>query len=165
MINEEISRKIVNICVSTGNKSANEIIKALKLLMSEAKKNNMTLKNYLNTKISGNEKPLKDIVAKGQLENIDIEKGELKELKKLLNRYGVKFSVMRDKENKNYSVFFQSKDTAVMEKAFKKSVENFEKKEKRKESTLKKIKEFKEKSRAMFSDKNKVKNKQKEQSL
>lgn len=72
---------------------------------------------------------------------------------------------MKDKETGEYSVFYQAKDTKVMEKAFTKAIKNAEKKHDRKESTIKKIKEFQEKSKAMFNDKDKVKNKQKEQSL
>ena len=52
-----------------------------------------------------------------------------------------------------------------MEKALTKALDNAEKKHDIKESTLKKIKEFQEKSKAIFNDKDKVKNKQKEQSL
>ena len=44
------------------------------------------------------------MVKKGQLEEIPVEEAELKELKKELNRYGVKFSVMKDKESGKYSV-------------------------------------------------------------
>lgn len=52
---------------------------------------------------------LKDMVKKGQLEEIPIKEEELRELKKELNRYGVKFSVMRDKATDSYSVFFRPK--------------------------------------------------------
>ena len=53
-------------------------------------------------KAEGNEVKLKDMVKKGQLEEILVEEAELKELKKELNRYGVKFSVIKDKESGKY---------------------------------------------------------------
>ena len=53
------------------------------------------------------------MVKKGQLEEINLKDPELKELKKILNKHGVKFSVMIDKETGNHSVFFQSKDIYV----------------------------------------------------
>jgi hypothetical protein len=34
---------------------------------------------------------------------------------------------MKDKESGNYSVFFQSKDAKIMDKAFTKAIENAEK--------------------------------------
>ena len=112
----------------------------------------------------GNEVKLKDMVKKGQLEEIPVEETELKELKKELNRYGVKFSVMKDKESGKYSVFFQAKDMKVMDKAFKHALSESEKKTERKESIHKNIEKFKEMAKNSIS-KDKIKNKQKEQSL
>ena len=112
----------------------------------------------------GNEVKLKDMVKKGQLEEIPVEETELKELKKELNRYGVKFSVMKDKESGKYSVFFQAKDMKVMDKAFKHALSESEKKTERKESIHKNIEKFKEMAKNTVS-KDKIKNKQKEQSL
>ena len=112
----------------------------------------------------GNEVKLKDMVKKGQLEEIPVEETELKELKKELNRYGVKFSVMKDKESGKYSVFFQAKDMKVMDKAFKHALSESEKKTEMKESIHKNIEKFKEMAKNSVS-KDKIKNKQKEQSL
>lgn len=112
----------------------------------------------------GNEVKLKDMVKKGQLEEIPVEETELKELKKELNRYGVKFSVMKDKESGKYSVFFQAKDMKVMDKAFKHALSESEKRTERKESIHKNIEKFKEMAKNSVS-KDKIKNKQKEQSL
>ena len=112
----------------------------------------------------GNEVKLKDMVKKGQLEEIPVEETELKELKKELNRYGVKFSEMKDKESGKYSVFFQAKDMKVMDKAFKHALSESEKKTERKESIHKNIEKFKEMAKNSVS-KDKIKNKQKEQSL
>ncbi|MGT2812425.1 DUF3801 domain-containing protein [Streptococcus minor] len=40
---------------------------------------------------------LKDLYKQGQLEQVNIRKGAIKNIRKELNRYGVKFSVMKDK--------------------------------------------------------------------
>lgn len=133
----------------------------LKKLMKEAEKLG-GLEKLVNA--NGNEVKLKDMVKKGQLEEIPVEEAELKELKKELNRYGVKFSVMKDKESGKYSVFFQAKDMKVMDKAFKHALSESEKKTERKESIYKNIEKFKEMAKNSVS-KDKVKNKQKEQSL
>ena len=137
------------------------ILNLLKKLMKEAEKLG-GLEKLVNA--NGNEAKLKDMVKKGQLEEIPVEEAELKELKKELNRYGVKFSVMKDKESGKYSVFFQAKDMKVMDKAFKHALSESEKKTERKEFIHKNIEKFKEMAKNSVS-KDKIKNKQKEQSL
>lgn len=161
MINEEIARKTLNIEVKAGKVTAKLLLTLLKKLMKEAEKLG-GLEKLVSSK--GNEVKLKDMVKKGQLEEIPVEEAELKELKKELNRYGVKFSVMKDKESGKYSVFFQAKDMKVMDKAFKHALEESEKKTERKESIHKNIEKFKEMAKNTVS-KDKVKNKQKEQIL
>ena len=161
MINEEIARKTLNMEVKAGKVTAKLLLTLLKKLMKEAEKLG-GLEKLVNA--NGNEVKLKDMVKKGQLEEIPVEEAELKELKKELNRYGVKFSVMKDKESGKYSVFFQAKDMKVMDKAFKHALAESEKKTERKESIHKNIEKFKEMAKNSLS-KGKVKNKQKEQSL
>ncbi len=147
--------------VKAGKVTAKLLLTLLKKLMKEAEKLG-GLEKLVNA--NGNEVKLKDMVKKGQLEEIPVEEAELKELKKELNRYGVKFSVMKDKESGKYSVFFQAKDMKVMDKAFKHALAESEKKTERKESIHKNIEKFKEMAKNTVS-KDKVKNKQKEQSL
>ena len=161
MINEEIARKTLNMEVRAVKVTGKLVWDLLKKLMKEAEKLG-GLEKLVNA--NGNEVKLKDMVKKGQLEEIPVEEAELKELKKELNRYGVKFSVMKDKESGKYSVFFQAKDMKVMDKAFKHALSESERKTERKESIHKNIEKFKEMAKNSLS-KDKVKNKQKEQSL
>ena len=161
MINEEISNRVVNIEVNVLKATYQEILSQVKKLQQRSKQHGGLDKLI---KAEGNEVKLKDMVKKGQLEEINVKDGELKELKKELNKHGVKFSVMKDKETGTHSVFFQAKDTKVMNKAFQNVLSNIEKKEKNKESIHKNIKKFKELAKNTIS-KDKVKNKRKEQSL
>ena len=161
MINEDVSSKAINMEIRIAKATAKEILKILKKLVQQAEK----LGGFDNLmKIEGSEVKLKDMVKKGQLEEINVKEEELKDLKKELNKYGVKFSVMKDKETGTHSVFFQAKDTKVMDKAFQNVLSNLEKKEKNKESIRKTIEKFKEMAKNNIT-KDKVKNKQKEQSL
>lgn len=161
MINEEIARKTLNMEINAGKVTGKVLLNLLKKLMKEAEKFG-GLEKLVNA--NGNEVKLKDMVKKGKLEEIPVEEAELKELKKELNRYGVKFSVMKDKETGKNSVFFQAKDMKVMDKAFKHALSESEKKAERKESIHKNIEKFKEMAKNSIS-KEKIKNKQKEQSL
>ena len=163
MVNEEISNRAVNIEVRVSKLLLSEVIKVFKKINLEAEKQGKKLSSYLDEKVKSNSVPLKDLVKKGQLESIILKDKDFKELKKELNKYGVKFSVMRYKKSKEYSLFFQSKDTVVIDKAFKNAILKVEKKEVRKESTLEVINKFKEKSKKLINDK--VRNKNMEKSL
>ena len=147
--------------VRAGKVTGKILLDLIRKLLKESEKNG-GLEKLVGSK--GNEVKLKDMVKKGQLEEIPVEETELKELKKELNRYGVKFSIMKDKETGKYSVFFQAKDMKVMDKAFKHALSESEKKTERKESIHKNIEKFKEMAKNSVS-KDKIKNKQKEQSL
>lgn len=161
MINEDISNRTVSIQIRAGRKILTELLKAMKILMAKSKQAG-GLEEYI--KKEGNEIKLKDMVKKGQLEEIDVKEPELKELRKELNRLGVKFSVLRDKETGNYNVFFQAKDTKVMDVAFNRALQKAEQKHDKKQSVKKQINQFKEKIKDTVT-KDKVKNKHKEQSL
>ena len=161
MINEEIARKTLNMEVRAGKVTGKILLDLIRKLLKESEKIG-GLEKLIGSK--GNEVKLKDMVKKGQLEEIPVEETELKELKKELNRYGVKFSVMKDKESGKYSVFFQAKDMKVMDKAFKHALSESEKRTERKESIHKNIEKFREMAKNSVS-KDKIKNKQKEQSL
>ena len=163
MVNEEISNRAVNMEVRVSKLLLSEVVKVFKKINLEAEKQGKKLSNYLDEKVKSNSVPLKDLVKKGQLESITLKDKDFKELKKELNRYGVKFSVMRDKKNDEYSLFFQSKDTVIMDKAFKNAILKVEKNESIKESTLEVINKFKEKSKKLINDK--VRNKSMEKSL
>ena len=161
MINEEVSDKTLNLEIKAAKITAKLIIQQIKKLLKEAKKFG-GMEKFVSEK--GNEVKLKDLVQKGQLEEIAIREEELKSLKKELNKYGVKFSVMKDKKAKQYSLFFQAKDVKIMDKAFKKVLADLEKKTERKESIHKNLEKFKELVKnTIFKDK--IKNKQREQSL
>ena len=158
MVNEEIARKTLSLEVKAAKVTGKLLLNLLKKLIKEAEKLGGLEKLV---KVNGNEVKLKDMAKKGQLEEIPVEEAELK---KELNKYGVKFSVMKDKETGKYSVFFQAKDMKMMEKAFKNALASSERKTERKESIRKNIEKFKEMAKNTVS-KDKVKNKQKEQSL
>lgn len=71
---------------------------------------------------------------------------------------------MKNKETGTHSVFFQARDLKVMEHAFKKSLQEVQNKGKSKPSIIEQIKKYREMEKNIIS-KDKVKNKEKEQSL
>lgn len=145
MVNADVNNKAINFEIKVVQYSAKAIWKAMKKIIEDAAEKSQPLADYLSEKRKTNSRKLKDMVKKGQLENIDLQKGEIKELKKQLNRYGDEFSVMKNKESELYSIFFQAKGTKVMDLAFKRAIEIYEKKENKKESTKEILNSFKEK--------------------
>ena len=89
---------------------------------------------------------------------------DLKNLKRDLNKNGVKFSIKKDLTTGNNIIFFQAKDEKVMEQAFKEAVAKFAGKDKKKESVIDKLNHFREKVKNTHQ-KDKIKEKHKEQSL
>ena len=162
MVNDDVNNKAINLEIKVAQYSAKAILKAMKKIIEDAAEKSQPLSDYLSEKRKTNSRKLKDMVKKGQLENIDLQKGEIKELKKQLNRYGVNFSVMKNKESELYSIFFQAKDTKVMDLAFKRAIEIYEKKENKKESTKEILNNFKEKMKNI-AVKDKIKEKRHEQ--
>lgn len=162
MINEEITNKTLSIAVGEGKNLLKAIKNAINKLLGIIDEKGKSLEEYV--KEHGSEVKLKDLVKKGQLEEVQVKDAELKQLRKELNRCGVKFSVMKDKETGNHSVFFQARDLRVMENAFKRTLATINKKGKDKPSIIKQIKKFREMANNTIS-RDKVKNKHKEQSL
>ena len=138
MINEEISKEagqaaqtVISYTIKAAKESIN-LDKEIRKKMNETlEKANGNLKSLM-----GYEMKIKDLYKKGQLENISIDQSNLKDLKKELNKLGVSFSVMKNKESQNYEIFFQAKDIKVMEYAFKQVIAKENKKEKTKDVSL-----------------------------
>ena len=132
MINEEISKEagqaaqtIITYTIKAAKESINLDKEIRKKMNKTLEKANGNLKRLM-----GDEIKIKDLYKKGQLENISIDQSDIKDLKKELNKLGVSFSVMKNKENQNYEIFFQAKDIKVMEYAFKQVIAKENKKEK-----------------------------------
>lgn len=161
MVNEEVTRQVIAIAKKGNITSAKAILKLMQMLMKEAAKKGKTVKEYIQEK-----KPVtvKDLVKKGKVETLELNDVDSKNLKRELNRHGVKFSIKKDLTNGNKIIFFQAKDEKVMEQAFKNAVEKFAGKNKKRESVMEKLYQFKEKVKNT-PVKDKIKEKHQEQSL
>ena len=87
MINEEIANKVVSIEINVLKATYQEILNNINKLHHRSKQHGGFGKLI---KAEGNEVKLKDMVKKGQLEELNVKDEELKELKKELNKHGVK---------------------------------------------------------------------------
>lgn len=64
MINEEITHKLITIETKIAKATANEVIKALKLIIVEANKNKVKLDKFIDDKFKSNAKSLSQMVKK-----------------------------------------------------------------------------------------------------
>ena len=161
MINEEVTRQVIAVNKKALHLTSKEIVKLMKMILNKAKKEKNGLKGLIDK-----QKPttVKDLVKKGKVETLELNDVDLKNLKRELNKSGVKFSIKKDLTTGNKIVFFQAKDEKVMEQAFKDTVSKFASKNKKRESVMDKLNHFKEKVRNA-PQKDKIKEKHQEQSL
>lgn len=163
MINEEImnelmneSRQAITYAISVA-KHLDQLEQGIREKIQSLYRDNEQLKTLLNPKASKGI-PLKQLYQKGQLESVSIEKTELNKLKRELNKHGVKFSVTRNKKTNEYVVFFQAKDSKVMDHAFKKAILSKDKSIS-KPSTIALLKHFKSLAKALSNQKERTKDK------
>ena len=142
MINEEVTRQVIAVKKKALHLTAREVIKLMKMILNKAEQEKNGLKDFI-----GKQKPttVKDLVKKGKVETLELNDVDLKNLKRDLNKNGVKFSIKKDLTTGNNIIFFQAKDEKVMEQAFKEAVAKFAGKDKKKESVIDKLNHFREK--------------------
>lgn len=133
----------------------------MKRILNKAEKEKNGFKDFMDK-----QKPtsVKDLVKKGKVETLELNDVDLKNLKRELNKNGVKFSIKKDLTTGNKIVFFQAKDEKIMEQAFKDTVAKFAGKNKQRESVMNKLNVFKDKVKNM-PQKDKIREKHQEQSL
>ena len=125
MINEEVTKEVMqemkNLATYRMNIAKEQAGNTHKLSEFLREKIKSAYQNADNPLFSNNnsEMKLKDLYKQGQLEQVNIRKGEIKNIRKELNRYKVKFSVMKDKVNGDFVVFFQAKDSKMIDLAFR----------------------------------------------
>jgi len=125
MINEDISKEVIQeikslatYMMNIAKEQAGNTHQLSEFLREKIKSAYQNADNPLFSK-NNSEIKLKDIYKQGQLEQVNIREGEIKNIRKELNRYGVKFSVMKDRANRDFVVFFQAKDSKIIDLAFR----------------------------------------------
>ena len=111
---------------------------------------------------------VKELIGQGQgVSSMDIGDSGIKDFKKIANKYGVDFAIVKDKEADppRYTVFFKAKDadaiTQILKEYAAKQTKRKEKAAEKKPSILQKLKKFKEKVASM-PRKNKERRKERE---
>ena len=147
---EEVEHKTVNLAVRSSKVSAQVLYKGLKAFINHQKRKAAMKAAEKDEPIKG-EQSVKELIGQGQgVSSMPIDDGGVKDFKKICNKYGVDFAVVKDKtvEPPQFTVFFKAKDadaiTQVLKEYSAKQVKKKQKAETKKPSILDKLKKFKD---------------------
>ena len=103
MVNDEVNNKAINIEIKVAQYSAKAILKAMKKIIEYIDEKSQQLADYISEKRKTNSRKLKDMVKKGQLENIykQIE-NKLYAFKDYAYRRIINWGFVRDKDTRLY---------------------------------------------------------------
>lgn len=103
MVNDEVNNKAINIEIKVAQYSAKAILKAMKKIIEDADEKSQPLADYISEKRKTNSRKLKDMVKKGQLENIDEQiENKFYAFKDYAYRRKINWGVVRDKDTRLY---------------------------------------------------------------
>ena len=103
MVNDEVNNKAINIEIKVAQYSAKAILKAMKKIIEDADEKSQPLADYISEKRKTNSRKLKDMVKKGQLENIDEQiENKFYAFKDYAYRRKINRGFVRDKDTRLY---------------------------------------------------------------
>lgn len=103
MVNDEVNNKAINIEIKVAQYSAKNILKAMKKIIEDADEKSQPLADYISEKRKTNSRKLKDMVKKGQLENIDEQiENKFYAFKDYAYRRKINWGFVRDKDTRLY---------------------------------------------------------------
>ena len=147
---EEVENKTVNLAIRSSKVTAQVLYKGLKAFVNHQKQKAAKKAATKDEPIKG-EQSVKELIGQGQgVSSLPIGDEGVKDFKKICNKYGVDFAVLKDKtvEPPLYTVFFKAKDVDAITQVLKEySANQVKKKQKaatKKPSILDKLKKFKE---------------------
>ena len=147
---EEVEHKTVNLAVRSSKVTAQVLYKGLKAFIDHQKRKAAMKATEKDEPIKG-EQSVKELIGQGQgVSSMPIGDDGIKDFKKICNKYGVDFAVVKDKtvEPPQFTVFFKAKDadaiTQVLKEYSAKQMKKKQKAETKKPSILDKLKKFKD---------------------
>lgn len=154
-VNREVTNKTTALVFRASKLTGDTLAKAMKAYLNHRKQASQGEPVHGKMKVS-------ELVGQGQgASSIEVTDNNIRSFEKVAKKYNVDFAVKKDKtvDPPKYMVFFKSKDTDVISRAFKEFVKVNEK-QKSKVSVRQKLKTFKKtiaqnKNRERTRDKNK----------
>ena len=151
---EEVENKTVHLAIQTGKVTVKTLLRGLHAWYRHHQRKKDVAK-MSGDSVKGKQS-VKELIGQGQgVSSMDIGDSGIKDFKKIANKYGVDFAMVKDKkaDPARYTVFFKAKDADAIKQILKEyAVKQMKKKEKaaeKKPSILQKLKKFKEKVASM----------------
>ena len=110
-MNEEVANKTVHLAIQTGKVTVKTILKGLHAWYRHHQRKKDVARMAKDT-VKGKQS-VKELIGQGQgVSSMDIGDSGIKDFKKIANKYGVDFAIVKDKdvEPPRYTVFFKAKD-------------------------------------------------------
>ena len=144
---EEVEKKTVHLAVRSSKVNAQVLYKGLKAFINHQKRKAAERAVEKDEPVKG-EQSVKELIGQGQgVSSMPIDDGGVKDFKKLCNKYGVDFAIVKDKtqDPPQFTVFFKAKDADAITQVLKEySAKQMKKQQKQeKPSVLDKLKKFK----------------------
>ncbi len=156
---DEINEKTIALYIKTGKLTAQQLQKAMKLLLAQMKKQ--------TGKAPHGKQTLKQLMKQNAgVSNIEITKDNIKAFESTAKKYGIDFALKKDSTETppRYLVFFKGRDADALTAAFKEfSAKKLDRE--KKPSIRKLLFSLKEKAAGLNAQRDKVKNKDREVSL
>ena len=156
MVQEEVEHKTVHLAVRTAEVSAKELCRALRRYLKELHRKNKEMKAATRDAPVQGKQSVKELVGQGQgVSSMEIGDTGIRDFKRIANKYGVDFAIVKDKEGDppKHTVFFKAKDADAIKLVLKdyaqKVVKRKERDERERPSVLAELKRFKEKVASM----------------
>ena len=151
---EEVENKTVHLAIQTGKVTVKTLLRGLHAWYRHHQRKKDVAK-MSGESVKGKQS-VKELIGQGQgVSSMDIGDSGIKDFKKIANKYGVDFAIVKDKEADpaRYTVFFKAKDadaiTQILKEYAAKQTKKNEKAAEKKPSILQKLKKFKEKVASM----------------
>lgn len=121
MVQEEAESRVIHLCVSTTRLTGHYLVAAMRMYLRhvENKKQRNAAKN---TKGIHGKVAVKDLLREGDgVQSMPVADGKLRDFERIANKYGVTFSVIKDKNEipPRYLVFFKARDADAMTQVVK----------------------------------------------
>ena len=156
---DEINEKTIALYIKTGKLTAQQLQKAMKLLLAQMKKQ--------TGKAPHGKQTLKQLMKQNAgVSNIEITKDNIKAFESTAKKYGIDFALKKDSTETppRYLVFFKGRDADVLTAAFKEfSAKKLDREKKR--SIRKALAAFREKAKELNASRQQTKHKDREVSL
>ena len=153
-MNEEVASKAIHLVIQAEKLSGRTMVRGLHAWYQHHQRKKAVDRMAKDT-VKGKQS-VKELIGQGQgVSSMDIGDSGIKDFKKIANKYGVDFAIVKDKnaDPPLYTVFFKAKDADAIKQILKEyAAKQMKKKEKaaeKKPSILQKLKKFKEKVASM----------------